>query len=307
MKRSIGPRVIHYHWPARDGFRLAVTVYEPATDATETVIISGAVAVRRLYYDCFARYLSDNGFRVVTFDYRGIGNSAPTDIRGLEAGMRDWAENDLAGIIDETTWRHPASRLQVVGHSAGGQFLGLADNNHSISGMLAIGCQNGYWRFWPWPFGYLLAFLWIIFMPCVTRACGYFPARRLGLGEDLPAGIAMEWARWCRNSKFIVDADGQPIRRHFDTFAGEICAYSIADDWMAPRGAVDALMALFSRARIERRHVRPKDIGLRTVGHFGFFREQCRETLWARSLHWLRGDERRRTQTGAEGRPEQCL
>ena len=39
-----------------------------------------------------------------------------------------------------------------------------------------------------------MAVLWHGVMPLVTRVVGYFPAQILGLGEDIPAGVAMQWA-----------------------------------------------------------------------------------------------------------------
>jgi hypothetical protein len=36
--------------------------------------------------------------------------------------------------------------------------------------------------------------LWHGLMPAITLMLGYFPARRLGLGEDIPGKIALQWA-----------------------------------------------------------------------------------------------------------------
>ena len=37
---------------------------------------------------------------VVTYDYRGIGGSAPSRLRGFEARMRDWAFLDMTAVVD---------------------------------------------------------------------------------------------------------------------------------------------------------------------------------------------------------------
>jgi len=39
---------------------------------------------------------------------------------------------------------------------------------------------------------------------------------------------------------------------------------------------------------VERRHVAPRDVGEARLGHFGFFSERSRETLWRESFDWLR-------------------
>src|SRR5437588_12786038 len=92
--------------PALDGFELAATLYEPGTGAGgtggTTVLISSATAVKRGYYDAYARHLAGEGFTVVTYDYRGIGGSRPARLAGFRARLRDWGQLDLAGVLDWT-------------------------------------------------------------------------------------------------------------------------------------------------------------------------------------------------------------
>jgi predicted alpha/beta hydrolase len=272
---------------ARDGHPLAATLYEPASDGARTVIINSATAVRRQFYDKFARFVCGHNVRVITYDYRGIGDSLTGSIRTAATSMRDWGARDFAGVLDATTARFPGSRLLVVGHSVGGQLLGLAENNHKVQAMLAVGAQSGYWRLWPQPDRYALAFLWYVLMPTLTRFVSYFPAKRLGLGENLPGGVALEWARWCRSPGYMTDQHAGARPQYFANFAGEILAYSIDDDRMAPLKAVDALMSCYVQASVERRHVRAADHGVRALGHFGFFKDRCGPTLWQESLEWL--------------------
>ena len=275
------------HWPARDGYPLSGTVNEPESAATSSVLIAGASAVPARFYRRFARYLAVRGMRAVTFDYRGIDTSLHGGIRSVQTGMRDWAEKDLAAVIDHVSNRFPDTPLAVIGHSAGGQFVALADNSRRIDALMLVAAQSGYWRHWPPRHRYLLAALWYGVMPGMAGLLGYFPARRLGLGENLPAGVAKEWARWCRHPAYFVEADGEPIKLNLDRFTGPVISYSIDDDWMAPRAAVDALYEHFSGAKRERRHVRPGDCGVDALGHFGFFRDPGRQALWPAALAWI--------------------
>lgn len=275
--------------PAKDGYPIACSLYEPKPvgAATQAVIISGATAVKRGYYGKFAEFLCGHGLTVLTFDYRGIGGSLYGDIKTFRAGMRDWAENDLAGVLDAVSRRFPSSKPLMVGHSAGGQFLGLCANNNLVSALLAVASQSGYWQFWAAPRRYLLAALWYGFMPAVTYAMSYFPAKTLRLGENLPAGVALEWARWCRNRDFITDSHGKPLREHFEKFNGAIFAYSFDDDSMAPKAAVESLVSFYSRAQVRLCHVRARDVGAQRIGHFGFFNERFKDSLWNDGLRWL--------------------
>lgn len=272
---------------ASDGRTLTGTLYAPADSNQRCVLLNGATAVKRGYYDAYARYLAAAGFTVLTYDYRGIGDSCVRSVQQEPGTMRQWGEADTAGAIAFLTQRHPGYRLLVVGHSAGGQLFGLAANNRQAAAMLAVSSQSGYWRYWPWPRRLGLAALWFAVLPVLTRLCSRFPARRLGLGSsDLPPGVAREWARWCRHPDYIVDESGQPLRQHFKAYNGNILAYTIEDDWMAPSAAVHALLAFYASANVETRPLAPSAFGLNALGHFGYFRRGSR-ALWAAGSAWL--------------------
>ena len=57
-------------FPARDGYRLAGTLYRPASPNRRAVLIQAATGVRQEYYGKFAAYLAARGFSALTFDYR---------------------------------------------------------------------------------------------------------------------------------------------------------------------------------------------------------------------------------------------
>src|SRR5687767_12079301 len=84
---------------AADGFSIAASEYLPNVSPRAVVVINAATAVRRRYYDRFAHYLASNGFAVVTYDYRGIGDSAPRNLRASDATMRQWGELDQPAVI----------------------------------------------------------------------------------------------------------------------------------------------------------------------------------------------------------------
>lgn len=277
--------------PAMDGFQLAATLYLPdrRSKIERFVLISSAMGVKRRYYDAYARFLCEQGLAVLTFDFRGIGDSRPSNLRHFEASMIDWAEKDIAGTLEWIVAEHEPERLLVVGHSVGGQLIGVTPNNDKISGLLAVAVQSGYWGLWPVPRRYLLAALWYLVMPTVTIALGYFPARRVGLGaEDLPRGVALQWARWGRHPEYIVDDEGKPVRRYFEAFKAPILCYSIEDDLYAPQAAVEYLLDCYVNAPREARHLRPRDLGVRAIGHFGFFREKFKPLVWHETADWLR-------------------
>jgi predicted alpha/beta hydrolase len=285
---SLPVKIIPTAIPARDGFRLAATLFEPPAPAPapDTVaLIASATAVKQSFYKRFAIYLASRGMAALTFDYRGIGFSRPDSLQGFRARLHEWGTEDLAGVLDWLAARYP--RVVVVGHSIGGQLLGLAENNQCAAALLAVCAQSGDWRLWKGLRKYLLAGLWYFAMPALTFACGYFPTRKLGLGEDLPRGVAREWAKWCRSPGYLAPYLGQSLPDHFGAFPGPVLAYSCADDRLAPADAVEALLRMYSRARITRRQLDPHTLGLGPLGHFGFFRAE-NAALWPPAADWIR-------------------
>ena len=268
---------------ARDGYRLGATLFRPGASNGRAALVMAATGVPQEYYAKFAAYLAGRGFTVLTFDYRGIGRSRSADIRTLKVAMRDWAELDAAAAFDFVSHLFPS--IFIVGHSFGGQAFGLLPEPERIAAALAVGSQSGYWKHWP-PLG--RAWMWpaVHFMlPLVSRLRGYFPGSRLGFGEDLPAGVAIEWARWCRHPRYLVGALG--VEQAYARFAAPLRAYAISDDAFAPSGAVRALLELYPSSKSEIRIVHPRDVGASSIGHFGFFRERFRDSLWRDAAEWL--------------------
>ena len=58
------------------------------------------------------------------------------------------------------------------------------------------------------------------------------------------------------------------------------------DPWANPE-AITRLIEPVKNAKIDRREIRHADFGLPSVGHMGFFRTRCAETLWPIVGQWL--------------------
>jgi predicted alpha/beta hydrolase len=274
--------------PASDSFRLRATLWEGA-ESDPTVIIAPATGVPRGYYRAFAEYLATRGFQVVTYDNRGIGESRPTSLRGFDALMQDWGEKDLEGVIRWLVASRPDSRLLLVGHSAGGQLVGFAPSCGKLQLMLFVNSQTGYWGHWTgWRRAAIKA-TWYVGIPALSNIFGYFPAKLLGMGEDLPIYVAQQWAEWGRSPGYLFDHVLSPIKDAYRAMTAPIRAYSFTDDqFYAPKAAVEHLLTFYESAPKEHLHISPADLGLAKVGHWGFFREAiAKETLWLDAADWL--------------------
>lgn len=282
----------HATIPATDGLPIAATIHHPEK-AKAWCTMASATGVRRRYYQRFARHLAGRGITTVTFDYRGIGDT-PAQWQagdGQDTGpptMRAWGERDLEGVLRWVAEKGPRRQFHV-GHSAGGQLLGLCPSNLHVEAAVAVASQAGYWRNWDDHRG-LMWWLWHVILPASTRLRGHFPSPWFGMGERLPKTVALEWARWCRHPDFIVDADGRPLREHFRAWQGRMRAIAVTDDTrFAPRRAAEVLMSFYENADTEVVDLDPADLGLEEIGHFGFFKRGC-EAAWDGVAAWLLRD-----------------
>lgn len=275
-------------FPARDGTRLAGTLYRPKTPNRRAVLFQAASGVKQEYYGKFAAYLAGRGFAALTFDYRGTGRSrAPGSLRGNPTRMRDWAEKDIAGALDHLARATHGARLIGIGHSFGGQVFGLVPGNERYVAAMTVGSQSGYWGHWSGTSRTGMWFLTHVLLPGMSRVMGYFPSRLFGQGEDLPAGVAIEWASWCRHPGYVVGALG--AQEAYARFTAPIRAYAIADDTYAPLRAAQAFLEFYPNAVRKLERVDPAKVGGGPIGHFGFFRERFKDTLWKDAAEWLEG------------------
>jgi predicted alpha/beta hydrolase len=222
----------------------------------------------------------------LTLDYRGIGGSRAGELRRSRAVLHEWAEHDLAGALDLLRARFPVAPLLWVGHSVGGQLFGVLDEPR-VSGALLVAAQSGHWRHWDGVGRLKILALWYGIIPLLVPPLGRLPAAILGGGEDVPAGVAREWARWGRHPDYVLSYARPRGGGGFARFAGPLVSYAIADDDLAPRRSVEALLAFFDAARPALRVVHPRDVGERAIGHFGFFRPRFERTLWRDAAAWL--------------------
>ena len=116
-------------FPAVDGYGLGATLFLPRGAKRHAVLINSATAVPRKIYKGFAGYLARRGCAVLTYDYRGIGDSRPRSLVGFKASMSDWAALDVTAAVAWMRERYHDLPLSYVGHSFGGQALGLLANN----------------------------------------------------------------------------------------------------------------------------------------------------------------------------------
>ena len=271
---------------AADGYPLAVTRYPASGHAWATMLVAPAMGVPQAFYEPVARFFARNGVHVLTFDYRGMGDSRRGSLRTLDADVGRWAEQDFDAMLAEAQRADERLPLALLGHSLGGQIFGIAPSNVRVRASLHVTAGSGYYRFNE-RMRLRVRFLWFVAIPLGTRLAGYFPGRLLRMIDDLPRGVALQWRRWCLHPEYLL-AEGDAARAAFERVRCPILSWSFDDDIMLPRRAIESLNGFYRNARLEHRHVAPAEVGAARVGHFGFFSERQGRALWAESLAWLR-------------------
>jgi predicted alpha/beta hydrolase len=154
-----------------------------------------------------------------------------------------------------------------------------------------VACSTGSLALLPGRFRWLATFMMHVFIPVTTALLGYTPARIVGWGEDLPAGVAREWASWCKSDRYLAGDFGRTIeRQYYSEVQSPIFAIGMSDDLIANRRTIPALLALYNASRIDTRWVQPSELGQQRMGHHGFFMSRGRP-LWDSALTWLRAQE----------------
>lgn len=283
---------------ALDGYELGASFYAPRAGAAprRVALIHCGAGIRAVRYQRFAQFLAGCGIPTLTYDYRGIGLSRPAVLRGFRASIEDWAEYDCGGAIAWLKERFPAAQMVGIAHSIASLLIGGAPNSADQARLVMVGAHTGYYGDYSQRYRLPMTAVWHTLMPALTRLVGYFPARRLRLGEDIPARIALQWAG--RRTPELRPAESGPSYDRIQAMLDRCAALqrpallvSISDDAFATGAGTKRLLSYYPRL-FPLQHVAftPADAGVRRIGHFGFFGRRAGAALWPRVLALLEAE-----------------
>src|SRR5690606_29540472 len=109
---------IEFH--AADGFALAGTVHRPRADPRFALLISSGTAFPRTFSAGFGARAAARGGWGLTYAYRGIGGSRPTDLAATTLDYPDWGRLALPAAAAALAKRAGGLPLLHVGQSVGG-------------------------------------------------------------------------------------------------------------------------------------------------------------------------------------------
>lgn len=262
-----------------DNFPLAVSLFTPEISNHKLVLINSATGVRQHIYFSFAKFLAQNGFTVITYDYRGIGLSKPLIMKGFKANMRTWGTKDYKTITDFIKRNYPSHDKYVLGHSVGALILGMNEDSQIFRKIVFVGTQQAF-------VGNLSlrtrieAYLGFgIAQPLTTKLLGYFPAHWFGLGESLPSGSAFDWRTLILN-KNSTNHLLQQVENFSKKLYQDVFVIRAEDDtWLTEKGVQKLLDDTYPNLTPKYRLVKTSESIKQKIGHINFFRSY-NQNLW---------------------------
>ncbi|WNG37674.1 alpha/beta fold hydrolase [Archangium violaceum] len=244
------------------------------------VLLCPATGVRQHFYLRFAAWLAEQGHDVLVFDYRGIGLSLQGRLKDCRATLVEWGQQDQVAALDWLVRRTGQEQVLLLGHSAGGQMIGLLPNHRHIARVVGVATSTGWFRGMRPGFRFTARAVLRGVIPLGIRLKGYAPCSKVGLGEDLPAAVALQWGQWCAAGGYATNAvKGRPQQDFHADIRIPITVLHATDDDIATPANVADLMRTYPAARRQVRHVAPRDHGLKAIGHIDWFRTS-HQALW---------------------------
>ncbi len=271
---------------AADGYPLRATHYPARGQRRGRLLVAGATGVPQRFYSRFARFAADQGIEVWTLDYRGIGLSRPASLRGFRMNYLDWARLDLAALLAHVAAQGDGP-IWMVGHSYGGHAFGLLPGHAQVERFATLATGAG-WHGWMPPLErWRVRIMWHVLGPMIVRAKGYLAWSLLGMGEDLPRDVFVQWRHWCQWPRYFFDDPAMPeVAEAFARVRTPILAINASDDKWAPPASRDAFMAGYRHAPLQSLTIEPRSLGMSSIGHMAYFRPEA-SRLWQQTLDWL--------------------
>ena len=236
---------------------------------------------------------------MIIYDYRAVGGSIIRYTGELDkdhkATLKNFPHTDIlswAGdanaVFDHLVANYPDREYQAICHSVGGHFVPLLKQRERLSRVLFVGVNSAFSAFDPSGWRSKVFFKGLV--PLFTTLFGYFPSKSLGFFEDLPSGVAKNWSRWASQEQYMC---GDKLLPHLPKLYAScdlpILSISFSDDEFSTKEGFESYLAMVGSNNAIKVHVhlRPKDVGCKTIGHNGFFAKGSEELWKALAVDWV--------------------
>ena len=268
----------------QDGYQLSARFY-PVTETESKkspILICPATGITKQFYHSFICWLQAQGYAVLVFDFRGIGESLKGSVKQSKASIVQWGQLDIPAAIDALLAKTQTEKIILLGHSAGGQLLGIVPNYAKVEKVVAIAGSTGHVKGLRGRTKLLAPVMFNIIFPLARITKGYGPTQAIGMGENLPKDVAREWAEFCSKPGYVINAIGKKIAPAHDYHAQITCpiiSIWASDDEIATQANVKDLLRLYPKAATEMIELKPQEYGHKEIGHMLMFKKS-HQNLW---------------------------
>ncbi|MDR7017986.1 alpha/beta fold hydrolase [Acinetobacter sp. 3657] len=265
----------------KDGYQLAAQFYPAQVDSKNyPILICPATGITKTFYHSFAEWLSQRGYPVLSFDFRGIGESLHEPLKNSTASINDWGILDIPAAVDSLLHQTQSEKVIIIGHSAGGQLLGINPNYDKVAKVVAIAGSTGHVKGLKGKTKFLAPVMFNIIFPLSSFIKGYGATQFIGMGENLPKNVAKQWAEFCSKPGYVMNAVGKTI---FEDYHQEIqcpiTSFWATDDEIATQANVKELLGLYPNAKTKLIELKPQQLGYKQIGHMLMFKKS-HQKLW---------------------------
>jgi len=266
----------------KDGYELAARFY-PAQGNTKQempVLICPATGIIKQFYHYFADWLADQGFDVMVFDFRGIGESLHGPLKNSRASIVQWGQLDIPAAVDALLIKTNTQQVYLLGHSAGGQLIGIMPNHSKVAKVIAVSGSTGHVKGLSGRTKILAPIMFKGIFPLARLTLGYGPTNAIGMGENLPKDVAREWAQFCSKPGYVINAIGKTVKEDFHpSIKVPVTVLWSSDDEIATHSNVKDLLRLYPNAKTNMIELKPSAFGHKNIGHMLMFK-RSHQNIW---------------------------
>ena len=262
------------------GSTISATIFKPEVSVQKLLVINSATGVKQQVYFSFAKYFAEQGFTVITYDYSGIGQSKPKDLASSKASMRTWGTEDFKAVTDYLQQNYSDYSKYCLGHSVGALIVGMNEGSQIFEQFIFVATQDAYVGHLNLKIAVAGVFGFGIAVPVLTKFFGYFPAHWFGLGESLPARVALDWRTLILNRKStsrLLEKIKEDFSKHLTQ--NTLIIHAEDDAWVTLKGMESLMNNAYPNLKRNYREIKISESPKKEIGHINFFRSYNR-MLW---------------------------
>jgi len=259
------------------------------------VVILPAMGVPASFYEQFGHELGKSlNATVVLTELPGQGSDVRSASKGDDFGYECVVDIGLPSLVGSLKTARPARPIFLVGHSLGGQLalLSLQNIAHHVTGLILIASGAVHPKFWPrsqQPSA--AAMVWSV--AAISRVLPWYPGRRLGFGGDQAKRWMKDWSYSALWGKYRLHRRDRTTRTpDLKGIRTPVLALHVDGDAVAPRSALDALLATAPDIHAQHIKIEADGLGSPWLRHFNWAKQS---SLVSSPIEgWLRSSMARR-------------